>query len=287
MVRIGYFSDTHVCTDNPDSPGAGARMTEDIRSLFTDYDVNSLYFNGDQVAPNDGFEDNNGNPHSKPAYYNKFWDLVDDSGFGERIIATPGNHECPLQDFIRSDERARLRYKTEFDGVTLLMMNTSVPAWVTGGFGAAYGWNNGYVSQSDLEWMDEQLNKAGDNAKMVFFHHHAWLTPGDPVASAPGDTETMHQANLYEVCRNYQAIHDILSSYDKVIVPQGHTFQFTDEGSSNVDGVEYLYKKHYYSVFTDTVTTYEFIDVSPEKCTVTTVDHNTGDENVILNKNFN
>jgi len=283
MARLGWMSDTHVNTDNERAPGAGTRLTADVVSLFEDYGVEHLYINGDAVAPNNGWQRD---VHTKPAYYDEFWRLIDESGYGDCAICTPGNHECPLQLFVASDSRARLRYRTEFDGVTLLMVNTAAPAWVTGGRGAAYGWNNGHVPKTDLAWLDTQLDEAGEDAKLVFFHHHAWLTPGDPFASAPAGTRTMHQGNLYEVCRNYQEIHRLLSSYEKVVVPQGHTYQFTAEGASNVDGVEYLYKKHYYETVSDTVYSYAFIDIDEAGCTVTTVDHRAGSESVILDKTF-
>lgn len=82
-------------------------------------------------------------------------------------------------------------------------------------------------------------------------------THGDPLASAPTDTQSIDQ--LYWVCRNYREIHDILSSYDNVVCLQGHTAQFVAEGSSRVDGVEYLYKKHYYEVRDVGVTTYAYL----------------------------
>lgn len=287
MAVIGWLSDSHV--DPVNESGAGQRLTEDIVSLFEEYNVSDLYFNGDAVFKTDSFVDDSTTEyenytHSTPAYYDRFWELVDASGYGDRVVCTPGNHDVPLQLFLDSDDRARLRYKATYDGVTVLMVNTAGPGWVSGSRQAGYGWTNGYVPYRDLQWLDEELAAAGDDAKVVYFHHHAWLTPDDPLASAPTDSQSVDQ--LYWVCRNYRAIHDVLSSYDKVVCPQGHTAQFASEGSSCVDGVEYLHKKHYYEVRDDGVTTYAFLDVDRDGCTVTTVDHDTGAENVILDTDF-
>ncbi|NIB99400.1 metallophosphoesterase [Halobacterium sp. R2-5] len=283
MVRIGWLSDSHI--DPTSSAGADEKLPQDIASLFDTYGVQDLFFNGDAVFKASAFNEG-GYAHSTPEFYDQFWEFVDQSGHGEKVICTPGNHDVPLQYFVESDDRARLRYKKTYDdeGVTVLMMNTVGPGAVSGSQEAGYGWTNGYVPYRDLQWLDEQLDEAGDNAKVVYFHHHAWLTPDDPLASAPTDTQSIDQ--LYWVCRNYRAIHDILSSYDKVVCPQGHTAQFAEEGSSNVDGVEYLYKKHYYNVRDGGVTTYAYIDVSPNRCTVTTVDHDTDKETTILDTKF-
>lgn len=291
MVRIGWLSDSHVDPfSSPDEgksdlPGPGDRLTEDIASLFEEYNIEQLYFNGDAVFQSDAFFDS-GYEHSWPAYYDAFWELVDNSGHGENIVCTPGNHDVPLQYFIESDDRARLRYKREYEdeGVTVLMMNTAGPGWVSGSPETGYGWSTGYVPYKDLEWLDRNLSEAGDDTKVVYFHHHVWFTPGDPKASS--DTKSMSTDQLYWVCRNYRAIHDVLSSYNKVVCPQGHTAQFSAEGSSNVDGVEYLYKKHYYHVLNGSVTTYAYIDVSQNGITVTSVDHNSEAENILLDKTW-
>lgn len=283
MVRIGWLSDSHI--DPTSTAGAGEKLPQDIRALFETHGIRDLYFNGDAVFKASAFAEGD-YAHSTPEFYERFWRLVDQSGHGEKLVCVPGNHDVPLQYFVESDDRARLRYKQTYEdeGVTVLMMNTAGPGSVSGSQEAGYGWTNGYVPYRDLQWLDDQLDQAGDNAKVVYFHHHAWLTPGDPLASAPTDTQSIDQ--LYWVCRNYRAIHDILSSYDKVVCPQAHTAQFADEGSSCVDGVEYLYKKHYYNVRDGGVTTYAYLDVSPERCTVTTVDHDTGRENTILDTRF-
>lgn len=283
MVRVGWLSDSHI--DPRSDAGAGEGLSEDIAELFEMWDIEHLYFNGDAVFQAGGF-DSGGYAHSTPEYYERFWRLVDESGYGDRVTVTPGNHDVPLQYFVESDERARLKYEETYDqaGVTVLMVNTVGPGAVSGSQEAGYGWTNGYVPYNQLQWLDEELSKAGDDTKLVFFHHHAWLTPGDPLASSATDTQSIDE--LYWVCRNYRAIHDVLSDYDNVVCPQAHTAQFTDEGSSRVDGVEYLYKKHYYHVRDGGMTTYAFIDATEDHCTVTTVDRNTHEKNVILDAEF-
>ncbi|MFC6724584.1 metallophosphoesterase family protein [Halobium palmae] len=279
MVRVGWLSDSHI--DPNSDAGAGSGLTEDVAALFEEWGVEHLYFNGDAVFQAGAFA-SGGYEHSTPEYYDRFWELVDASGYGDRVTVTPGNHDVPLQYFVESDERARLQFERTYDrdGVTVLMVNTVGPGAVSGSQEAGYGWTNGYVPYRQLRWLEDELSKAGDDTKLVFFHHHAWLTPGDPLASAATDTQSIEQ--LYWVCRNYRAIHDRLSDHDKVVCPQAHTAQFVAEGSSRVDGVEYLYKKHYYNVRDGGLTTYAFIDATEDGCTVTTVDRNTGEQNVIL-----
>lgn len=283
MVRIGWLPDPHV--HPAEEVGPGERLTTDIVSLFEEYGIEKLYVNGDLASGHGSFDDS-GYEHTPPEYYNRFWKLVDDSGYGDHLVCTPGNHDVPLQHYLASDDRARLRYKEVHEGVTVLMVNTVGPGWVSGSPECGYGWTNGYVPYGDLRWLDDELAAAGDDAKVVYFHHHAWLTPGDPLASAPTDTQSIDQ--LYWVCRNYRAIHDVLSSYENVICPQGHTAQYATEGSSRVDGVEYLYKKHYADIRPDTspVTTYAYLEVDRERCTVTTIDHDSGAENVVLDTTF-
>lgn len=281
MARIGWLCDSHI--DPFNETGAGERLTEDVVSLFEDHGISDLYFNGDAVAKGNPWNDDS-YAHSVPEHYERFWELIDKSGYGDRVICIPGNHDVPLQYFLDSDDRARLSHKASYDGVTVLMVNTVAPGWVSGSRQTGYGWTNGYVPYRQLRWLDEELEAAGNDMKIVYFHHHAWLTPDDPLASAPTDSQSVEQ--LYWVCRNYRAIHQILSSYEKVICPQGHTAQFVAEGSSQVDGVEYLYKKHYYEVRDDGVTTYAYIDADENGCTVTTIDHNTKEETVILDKEY-
>lgn len=291
MLRIGWLSDSHI--DPTSSEGAGELLTEDITALFEEQNIRHLYFNGDAVFQAATFSEGE-YVHSSPGFYDRFWELVDESGYGERIVCTPGNHDVPLQYFLESDERAQLRYKRTYDteGVTVLMVNTVGPGAVSGSQEVGYGWTTGYVPYKDLRWLDEQLSEAGDTTKVVFFHHHAWLTPGDPLASAETDTQSIDQ--LYWVCRNYRTIHDILSSYDKVVCPQGHSSQVVTEGSSRVDGVEYVYKKHYYNLRDEgvtkypekDVTTYAYIEADSNNCRITTVDHNTNEEKIILNSKF-
>jgi hypothetical protein len=279
MHRLGWMSDSHI--DPTSDAGAGSGLTDDIVDLFERRDVDHIYFNGDAVFQAGAFSDGE-YAHSTPEYYDRFWRLVDNSGYGDRMVVTPGNHDVPLQYFLESDDRAHLRYKHRYsdDGVTVLMVNTVGPGWVSGGQEAGYGWTNGYVPYKQLRWLDEELAAAGDDAKLVFFHHHAWLTPGDPLASSDTDTQTIDQ--LYWVCRNYRAIHNVLSSHDKVVCPQAHTAQFATEGSSCVDGVHYLYKKHYYNVRNGGLTTYAYIHANADSCRVTTIDHDTREKNVIL-----
>lgn len=125
MVRLGWLSDSHI--DPTSSAGAGETLTEDITALFEDYGVEHLYFNGDAVFRAAAFADGD-YAHSTPEFYDHFWNLVDQSGYGEKLICTPGNHDVPLQYFVESDDRARLRYERTYDdeGVTVLMMNTVV-----------------------------------------------------------------------------------------------------------------------------------------------------------------
>lgn len=51
--------------------------------------------------------------HSSPEFFDRFWNIVDKSGYGDRIAAIPGNHDVPLQYFLESDDRGPSSFQTD------------------------------------------------------------------------------------------------------------------------------------------------------------------------------
>jgi hypothetical protein len=281
MVTLGWMSDAHVNTDGGSAPGPGATLTADMDDLFNNKGVSHIYWNGDQVAA----DDPNREPHSIPAYYDEFWSLVDNSAQPSNVTAIPGNHEAPIQTHVQSDDRAVLRFRDDYDAdnVTVIGMNTAAPGFVTGGGGQGVGWTRGHVPRRDIKWLDDQLADAGTNAKVVFFHHQPQFLNNQ--VQYTDNRDYIGNAESYWICQNYKAITDVLESYNKVVVPTGHIFQFQNDGSETVNGVDYLYKKHYYDTTSDTIYNYAYIDVTSTSATATVVAQD-GTETQIYTQTF-
>jgi Icc protein len=97
------------------------------------------------------------------AEYHQFLDMYRPA-FGDRLMHVRGNHDAYHgEDFASEAPVAR-----HLPGVTLALIDTSIPHRASGG-----------VSASTLEWLDD-LAADADRPLLVFGHHHAW---------APGSTE--------------------------------------------------------------------------------------------------
>ena len=78
--------------------------------------------------------------------------------FGDRLVHVRGNHDAYHGEDFASDAPLSVT----LPGVTLAVIDTSVPGKATGG-----------VSATTLEWLD-QLAAEADRPVLVFGHHHAW-----------------------------------------------------------------------------------------------------------------
>jgi 3',5'-cyclic-AMP phosphodiesterase len=78
--------------------------------------------------------------------------------FGERMLHVRGNHDA----YHGEDFASRAPLSTALPGVTLAVIDTSVPGKASGG-----------VSGETLAWLD-QLAADADRPVMVFGHHHPW-----------------------------------------------------------------------------------------------------------------
>lgn len=289
MVLLGWMSDMHVRPSESDTPsGATTEFQTDYNKLVTTYGTEDVYFTGDQVHPASQGEP----PHVPKAAYDRFWSLVDgtdDSGDSVRS-AIPGNHDIPIQGHLEADERAVLRARVDYpdDNVTVLMVNTQANSFVTGG--RVDGDNNATgaavprMPYSDIRWMDEQLDDAGSNAKIILPHAVMYPTAN----SAFPEVGYTSGGRVYHLIENWRAAHRVLSGYNKVVVPQSHIYSFGSgmEDSTTVDGVEYVRTQHYHRGSDDSVHTFGRIDVSGSSVTVTTEEHSDGTEYTNLDKTF-
>lgn len=285
MVRIGWMQDIHQPQTGSQFSGPQDRFTADLVSLREEYGVNEVFCTGDCAHPKDN--DRGNVPHITEADAETFWQYVDESGHGAHVRAIPGNHDVPLQTFLESDVRAIWRGRFSYEGVTVILLTTAVSGVVTGSPGrpseqGGVGVNTAYVSYADLAWLEEQLKRADDDAKIVLPHHATYFV-NSPKMDAYSPDGNYRERNSYDVCLNYKAIHGVLSSFEKVVVPFSHLYQFDFEGSYTVDGVTYAWKKHYYDFSADRVTTYAYIEADATSVRTITVDRR-GRETVIVNQ---
>lgn len=264
-------------------------MTTDIDALASTHGAEEIYVMGDLVHPPDSQKGNV--PHVTPEAFDEFWSLVNNASNADTVKhALPGNHEPPLGTFLQSDERATLRQKIDLGDASVYLMNTAASAAATGSPGqgstqGGIGPNTQWVPHGDIKWLDRQLSEDSNSAKFVAFHAAPYFM-GDANLDAHSSDGNFRQGNFYDVCLNYQQIHNVLSSHSNVVAMCGHLYQFNYEGSYNVDGVDYVWKKHYYEEANDSVHTYAYIDIDSTGCTITTVEHSDGATNTILNTTF-
>jgi len=223
--------------------------------------------------------------------YGRFWDTIlpgtTDAGDALKY-AIPGNHDVPVQGFVKSDPRAVLRARVDYDtaGVTVLLLNTQANSMVTGGTGERGGIGPCVprAPRSDLEWLDNQLADAGSNAKLVL--PHALLHPMDNATIFNGNMD-VDGAQTYEFIENWDYCHNsVLSNHSKVVVPQSHQYDQTSESSSTIDGVEYVRTQHY-SNDSDPASpdTYSYIDITDSSVTITSIAQD-GTTSTNLDKTF-
>ncbi|MFP3902545.1 MAG: metallophosphoesterase family protein [Acidimicrobiia bacterium] len=91
------------------------------------------------------------------AEYQAFLDAYGPA-FGERLVHVRGNHDAYHGETFAADAPRAV----ELPGVTLAVIDTSIPGRASGG-----------VAAETLEWLD-QLAAEADRPVLVFGHHHAW-----------------------------------------------------------------------------------------------------------------
>lgn len=285
MTLLGWLSDTHIEADaTSDDPGPTNQLPTDFNKLVS-MGVDDVYFNGDLVHPDESGEV----PHVPQGAYDRFWSLIDGTSDPDKFrAANPGNHDIPVQRFLRSDDRAVLRGRWDYDddGVSVFMINTQATGFASGspGLRSGIGETSPRCSRRDLDWLDRQLDDAGSNAKIIFAH--ALLNPKIIDAEFNGLAE---ENNTYEYVKNWGYAQSILEKHNKVVVPQGHVYTFdgaADEFSVTINGVDYLHTQHYYDEGNDSATTFGYIDVTDSSITATAEEHSDGTTYTLLDKTF-
>lgn len=296
MVKLGWMQDSHINDSGiSDRSGVDGAITTDIDTLGNTYGVEDIYWTGDQVAPA-----NSGSvPHVDDADFERFWNLVDNATYSDLVrYAIPGNHDTPIQNHLKSDDRAILRARVDYDseGVTVLLVNTHANGYVSGSPGTTggTGQTTPNMPYRDLKWLDEQLEDAGNNAKLIL--PHAGLFAIDSGITFPTTVDTNptrrvlknKRGEYYEFVENFNQVHATIQKYDKVVVPVSHLFQqgSGSRGKETVDGVEYVHKNHYWNSNANDASTFGFIDISGSGATVKTVEHSDGTEYTLLDKAF-
>ncbi|HET6953380.1 MAG TPA: metallophosphoesterase [Acidimicrobiales bacterium] len=100
--------------------------------------------------------------------------------FGDRLVHVRGNHDA----YHGEDFASHAPLSVTLPGVTLAVLDTSIPGRASGG-----------VSAQSLEWLDTLAAEA-DRPVLVFGHHHAWNPdsserPENYFGINPGDSERL------------------------------------------------------------------------------------------------
>jgi len=275
MVKLGWMADTHIPTQSEvDEGGASSGATDkfvtDYNKLVNNQGVDDIYFAGDACHAQGGSPV----PRVDQDEYSVFWDQIAKTDDPDRLkYVVPGNHDIPIQEFVKSEERAVLRERVDYDadGVSVFVINTHPDGFVTAAPGGG-GVTQPRLAYADLDWLDQQLADAGSNTKIVI--PHAYLYP--TIFTTIGGMMTSDKR--YQVVSNYLDVHDVLKQYNKVVVPQAHRYvhSSSDEGSTTVDGVHYARTQHYYRESDDSVTTFNWITADSSSCTIMAEEHSDG-----------
>jgi len=292
MVKIGWMQDTHLSYDN--NKGNPTDTASNVDSLMTSLGCADWWLTGDAIHPN---PPENKIPHvpNLEAAYDNLLNVVSDH-YDSLEAILPSHHDAPYQLAVEQDEKIKTWHTKTYDGdgVTTILLDTGGPAHVTGSGGGGgstrgggSGTDNGYVPMRTAYRLREELEAAesrGD-AKIILPHHLLYPIDNTNLVGSSPSNKMLHNNTAYWVVQNSQFVHDMLSNYSKVVVPQSHLYQFNGEGSYTVDGVTYCYKKHYVNVGTGETYTYGYIDATSSGVDVVTVDQ-AGATNTIASVTF-
>lgn len=302
-MHIGWMQDTHTHTDPTAEPaGAQREFVADYNYLVNTVGVETIYVGGDVCHADKPDEQ----PHVRPSAYDQFFSLVErttDPSALERLI--PGNHDVPLSTFLAADNRCVLRDRIDYprDSLTVLFVNTQATGFVTGSSGpesreqGGVGTETCRVGKDDVEWMDAQLSDAATLGHTVLILPHAALTPipSCPYERVQGYRGQLDAASLYNIVVNYREVHGLLADHAAagldIVVPVSHLYQFAGEGNETIDGIHYVYKKHYWesnggNSGPEAFHTFGHIEMDGNGATVTTVEHANRTATTILDVSF-
>lgn len=296
-MQIGWIQDTHTHTDaNANTSGAQQELVADYDYLVNNIGVSTIYHGGDVVHSDAPAEEG---PHVSPSAYEQFFSLIEqtaDPSALERLI--PGNHDVPLSTFLAADERCVLRDRINYpnNNLTALFLNTQATGFVTGSAGrdgqGGVGTEVCRVPKADVGWLDSQLADANSQGNAVLVIPHAALhpLPSCPWSRAQGYNGQIDSGSLYNIVTNYRDVHGVLANHASdglnIVVPVSHLYYFGGEGSQTIDGVHYIYKKHYWKGADDSIHTFAHIDMDGTGAIVTTVEHESRSTTTALDVTF-
>ena len=295
-MHIGWMQDTHTHTDpNANPSGAQQAFVSDFDYLTNTVGVSTIYHGGDVCHA----DDRNTVPHVEPSAYDRFFDLVSQTTNPSALSRlVPGNHDVPLSTFLAADERCVLRDRIDYpdDNLTALFINTQATGFITGSAGiggqGGVGTEVCRVASQDVEWIDQQLAEAGAKNNSVLVIPHAALTPipSAPYERVQGYKGQLNDDSLYNIVANHRAVHSTLANHAvsglDIVVPVSHLFQFDGSGSETIDGVHYVYKKHYWDGSDDSIYTFGHIQMDGAGATLTTVAHSDRTTTTVLDITF-
>lgn len=292
-MRLGWIQDTHTHT-NPNRADAGAQdeLIDDFDYLTEVLGCETVYHGGDVCHA----DDNEDAPHVRPSAYERFFELLSRTQSPDALARlVPGNHDVPLSTFLAADERCVLRDRMDYPNanVSVICLNTQATGFVTGSPGrngtqGGIGTDVCRVAHTDVRWLREQLMDADSMGHTKLVIPHAALHPLTkcPYDRVHGYNGSIDSDSVYNIVLNFQDVHDELAQYSDVVCPISHLYQFEGEGAQTIDGVEYVFKKHYWKASNDSFETFAFIDINGTGATVTTVKHSDRTATTVLDVTF-
>lgn len=296
-MRLGWIQDTHTHPDG--TTGAQEGLIDDYNYLANTLAVDDIYHGGDLVSPSRARRDET--PHVTAEYFDQFFSLIgrtDNPSLLKRCV--PGNHDIPLSTFLAADETCVLRDRVDYpqDNLSVLCVNTHMTGIVTGSPGlgtqGSAGSDVARMAKADIDWMDRQLADIDSRGHSALIIPHTTFTslPDCPWPRASGYNGHIDDPALYNIPTNHKDIERVLRRHAgnglNIVVPVSHLFYFGNEGSQTVDGVNYVFKKHYWGGLNNNneLFTFAYIDMDGSGAAVTTVDHSSHAETTVLDVTF-
>ncbi len=246
VISFVVTGDPQVCNYNPSRETNVIAAAEDLRNASTTLDA--FIIAGD-IAEN-GFQDE----------FDRVYEDIKDINAANFIMAA-GNHDIRLREYEQSTERFvnftnslnieqnavdSLRYTYEVNGYKFIVMASDKSEF-----------EEAYISDQQLEWLNQELKAATADGKPVFVICHYPLAEGHGLPDTWGSANMPGAAGrlpIYERQDDYDytgsigeqsnAVYDIISKYKNVFFITGHlhtgfgqnTYQ-TINAENNVQGV--------------------------------------------------
>jgi 3',5'-cyclic AMP phosphodiesterase CpdA len=246
VINFVLTGDSQVCNYNPSRETNVIAAAEDLTNASVTLDA--FIIAGDVVE--NGFQDE----------YNRVYDDINGINAANFIMAS-GNHDIRLREYEQSTERFvnftnslnieqnaidSLRYTYEVNGYKFIVLSSD-----------KHEFEESFVSDQQLEWLNQELKAATADGKPVFVIAHQPLAEGHGLpntwgsSSMPGETGRLpdyERKDDYDftgsIGEQSNDVYDIITKYKNVFFITGHlhtgfgknTYQ-TINAANNVQGI--------------------------------------------------